>query len=672
MLPAASSVTPSTCYGTGVVGPAGWGGVYQIDGSTGAVSTFTTAALPNTGPGLGNIVYDCGNDQFFVTNHEDGKIYRLDNGGTVASSFDHATPDDGLAGFAPLRERLWGVTVHNGRVYYGVWNEDSANPSAALANEVWSVALNGSGDFTGAAQLEVSVPPNPSAIYSNPVADIRFTAAGTMLLAERGMSGPTFPTPHQSRLLEYVCSPGGWAPSTNLFDIGTIPPSSCAGGCDADYSTNGRYWSTGDALQFFPNTIYGLQGLPTTGGTTANSVLVDYQGNLLQQDKTQIGDVALACAADAPCVNISNEKVACPEKGEDCYTYTFDITNKSGFSVKYVTLPVQATSPAGVTLSPNVINLLLQDGSLLDDGETTTISIVICGAEAGDEVCFEISLKTATFVECCFEEICVEIPTCDCGELLDQEITQVSCDADGFVTFTYCFTLHNLSGFDAEHVIFIPFNDESAIFAKDFFELPPLAAGDSMPFCVTIIGAEPGEEFCFFVVFEHPGDDCCCGFEKCVTVPECPDVLVDGACCFPTGLPCVIALQSECEAMGGVWQGPLTPCTVCDPVELPGACCIPGAPCFLTNDPAQCAAAGGTFLGFGTTCAQCPFPDLCRNDFNGDDVINGMDLAMLLGAWTGMGTYRPCLPIAQADCNGDCHIDGLDLAILLGSWGGCP
>jgi hypothetical protein len=99
-------VTPSTCYGTGVVGPAGWGGIYQIDGSTGGISTFTTAPLPNTGPGLGNIVYDCGNDQFFVTNHEDGKIYRLDNGGTMASSFDHAAPDDGAAFCAAPRATL--------------------------------------------------------------------------------------------------------------------------------------------------------------------------------------------------------------------------------------------------------------------------------------------------------------------------------------------------------------------------------------------------------------------------------------------------------------------------------------------------------------------------------------------------------------------------------------
>jgi hypothetical protein len=46
-------------------------------------------------------------------------------------------------------------------------------------------------------------------------------------------------------------------------------------------------------------------------------------------------------------------------------------------------------------------------------------------------------------------------------------------------------------------------------------------------------------------------------------------------------------------------------------------------------------------------------------DLNGDGVVNGADLAILLGAWGGRGL---------ADINGDGEVNGADLAILLGAW----
>ena len=46
-------------------------------------------------------------------------------------------------------------------------------------------------------------------------------------------------------------------------------------------------------------------------------------------------------------------------------------------------------------------------------------------------------------------------------------------------------------------------------------------------------------------------------------------------------------------------------------------------------------------------------------DLNGDGVVNGADLAILLGDWGGRGL---------ADLNGDGVVNGADLAILLGEW----
>ncbi|MCA9284926.1 MAG: hypothetical protein KDA22_06925 [Phycisphaerales bacterium] len=52
-------------------------------------------------------------------------------------------------------------------------------------------------------------------------------------------------------------------------------------------------------------------------------------------------------------------------------------------------------------------------------------------------------------------------------------------------------------------------------------------------------------------------------------------------------------------------------------------------------------------------------------DLNGDGVVNGADLGLLLGDWGA------CPPDAcPADLNGDGTVDGADLGLLLGEWGG--
>jgi hypothetical protein len=55
--------------------------------------------------------------------------------------------------------------------------------------------------------------------------------------------------------------------------------------------------------------------------------------------------------------------------------------------------------------------------------------------------------------------------------------------------------------------------------------------------------------------------------------------------------------------------------------------------------------------------------DQCPGDINGDGLVDGTDLSILLGFWGLNGS---------ADLNGDDLIDGIDLTILLGHWGVCP
>lgn len=303
-------VAASTCYAQDDIGLSGsLGTVYRVANGTGAMSVF--ANLPNTGgTGLGNIDYDGLRDQFFVSNMEDGRIYRINSAGVVLSTFDHATatisaggaPEPGdPAGYPPLGERPWGLGAFQNRLYYSLWAEDIGRPSATSANSVWSIALNGSGDFTGVAQHEFDMPvrPTPSggAYYSNPVADISFSRTSCMLLSERSMHTDTWPSAHDSRVFEYKKIGGSWWPSGYTFTIGSYGGANTAGGNDFD--SQGRIYVTGDYLQASPQTIYGIQSLPCTGGTVLNSALRDLNGNYTFADKTEIGDVEIACAS--PC-----------------------------------------------------------------------------------------------------------------------------------------------------------------------------------------------------------------------------------------------------------------------------------------------------------------------------------------------------------------------------------
>ena len=259
-------------------GAGGGGGIYKIDASTGNVSTF--ASLPNpSGVGLGNICYDKSLSQFFVTNFEDGKIYRLSNTSNILSTFDPFSPDDPTTSCAPQGERIWGIGTYNNKLYFGLCNNDLYYKGSGL-NEIYSVDLDASGAIISAPYLEITLPVFPGENSSSPVSDIAFSNDGKMLVAERGLgvcdtlayqfSGGV----HKSRVLEYVLVGSDWTLSQEFF-IGNYGQNrNSSGGVDYgydDFLTNAPppipecdnyVWATGDALRLDTQSIYGIAGIP--------------------------------------------------------------------------------------------------------------------------------------------------------------------------------------------------------------------------------------------------------------------------------------------------------------------------------------------------------------------------------------------------------------------------
>ncbi|MGD2111694.1 MAG: IPTL-CTERM sorting domain-containing protein [Phycisphaerae bacterium] len=90
---------------------------------------------------------------------------------------------------------------------------------------------------------------------------------------------------------------------------------------------------------------------------------------------------------------------------------------------------------------------------------------------------------------------------------------------------------------------------------------------------------------------------------------DCADVTCEEACCFlPTG--CLDLTVPDCDVASGFNQGPGTTCAtaVCFPT---GACCDRDGTCADGVLDSECEGLGGTFQGDGTLCSEltCPQPD---------------------------------------------------------------
>ncbi len=182
--------------------------IWRVDGATGAVEVFANlgeGGASATAPSLGNLAFDATHQALFACDLETGLITRFALDGRVLDSFDHgitARPQAGLDavprvgngvsitdpafdplapatwGMAPDARRVWGLAVHQGRLYYSVAAGKSPRP------EMWSVGLIAeTGAFAADARWELTLP-EPLPAYE--ISDIGFDDAGAVVLAQRG------------------------------------------------------------------------------------------------------------------------------------------------------------------------------------------------------------------------------------------------------------------------------------------------------------------------------------------------------------------------------------------------------------------------------------------------------------------------------------------------------
>lgn len=327
---------------------AGPGSIWRVDGRTGQIELFANIGLngvANAGASLGDLTFDAGHDQLFVSDLETGLIHRLDLDGTDLEHFDHGTMARALAGllpvaddpatrmdltspnfnaedsatwgFAPLERRVGGMAVQAGRLYYAV----------ADGPQIWSVGLlrDGAFDLTD-VRWELDVVGDMPA---SEISDMVFDGAGAMVLAQRGnrrgdFSHQAFATSGQSAVLRYVYedpidpdTPSAWVSAPHVYAVGFAEQeTNTTGGVDVgpgydltgswdQYDCRGTLWSTGEKLrenaELSDNLelggealIDGIQAQPVSFGTDRNSppwqsYFSDYDG--LYPTKTSLGHI---------------------------------------------------------------------------------------------------------------------------------------------------------------------------------------------------------------------------------------------------------------------------------------------------------------------------------------------------------------------------------------------
>ncbi len=301
---------PGALFMPGQFGPAPDGKpgtIWRVNGATGDVSAF--AALPdNSGPGVGDVVFDKTNRQFFASDLDNGLIYRISSDGNVLDSFDHGVngrPAKGLApvaddgkmmditspsfdsqdpttwGYTQKDRKVWGMAVHDGRLYY------------AVAGQVWSIGIGSDGDFAGDPRWELDATTLPG---DGPITDMLFDGQGRMYLSQRGeprgsYDYSVYADPGKSSVVRYSlespddpATPSVWVPNADEYAIGMRPEYRFAdGGIALGYSHDAdtgalqpgtcdtMLWSTGSRLRSSVNPdavddgtadpdVHGLQG----------------------------------------------------------------------------------------------------------------------------------------------------------------------------------------------------------------------------------------------------------------------------------------------------------------------------------------------------------------------------------------------------------------------------
>jgi hypothetical protein len=537
------------------------GTIYKVDVLTGVASVFArvpqvsdpnlpiapAVGVTKGGPGIGNITVDSASGNLFATSLDDGKIYQYSPAGALLGTYDPFTVEASpTPGMIPLGERLWAIEAHAGKLYFSVWK----GGTASNRNEIWSVTLPGGLINAGSLLMELQVPASYGANSSDSIAvsDLSFSSDGnTMLIGERslrnsGANGPLTDhyAPHNhttaGRKAEFIS--GSWVMTGEVATGRSALAGEAYGGVEFGFEAGAPekvVWLSTADICGGPGP-HGLQGMrmsdfPAPAGPPSqvtHSYVVPYvpgSGPSGPDFKGMGGDIDTM--KDGECARIEVKEVKCPEVVGGPFTVTLSVTN---LSPKPASLYGVIATPAG-SLPAGAIGIQPTPAgwqplpSVLNTGDSTSITLTLPGLTGGEFVCFNLTLLDSKFSECCTEIVCVDIPKCECA-IVHEIVAKCRQLADGTWVYDLSVTVENTS-----HLIGAPltaygisFGPNVAAFSPNFVDTTadPLYPGETQTFNTTYTG--PSGLMCFNLVLHSEGNtECCFLDEVCVDLPPCGD-----------------------------------------------------------------------------------------------------------------------------------------------------
>jgi hypothetical protein len=257
-------------------------------------------------------------------------------------------------------------------------------------------------------------------------------------------------------------------------------------------------------------------------GVTELSFHTDLTGSTL--DAIAFDDICLQPSDDCPiCLEPKDERVFCTVDGSGDFVYRFRFENLHGHAAHHLFV---VDLPAGVTATPSHFDLEKRFGApVLDGGVSGELEVRFSGVGGLDEIPFRLSIHDDPLEECCAVEHTIELPDCDCAQVIEGAATCTL--LAGFKgaeeLISYSFQLQNLSKTDEVSYVFVTSDDGTVELVQQGALDPPLGYGDTVKLTLPITsGPEslPDGEICFRVSTHDAAFGECCAVEHCVPSPK--------------------------------------------------------------------------------------------------------------------------------------------------------
>lgn len=235
------------------------------------------------------------------------------------------------------------------------------------------------------------------------------------------------------------------------------------------------------------------------------------------------------------CMTLDTDRITCDMDAASgwsgTWTWTIDVTNTSGSDASYLLFPDPAVDPNWVPVS-------------LQPGDATQVTVSLSGLAPGEEACFDVVLGDDAMEECCHEEICVQVPACDC---VAPDVVATCIPGAPAGTFEATIDLTNLSPDVLEHVFLIS-QQAGATVTDDYHDIPPTPNGATVSVGPVVVdGADPTVPFCVLATVHDETLAECCSEVICMDVPE----PCDGDPTDPTGVGAGVPRSTAIVACNG-------------------------------------------------------------------------------------------------------------------------